>query len=326
MIRTICWYSLLMLLCGPIISPLKITLKRVPGVASVSSGYQEITNIGWGDALRKSPDPAATPIFITVSPTDIDFVRTTGVQIIAGLDYTLADWKRLDSVGGNRDRETSYLLNESAVKALGWTPSQVIGKTLYLNFNKGIVKAVVKDFHFAPLHESIGPLVIFLDSGYRSIYQSYVRISGQNIPGTLQALSDTWRSYVPHRPFEYHFLDDNYNMLYHSERQTAKIFSTFSTLAIFLACLGLFALAGYISCAAGLKEIGIRKVLGAEVIQIVYLIAQRTVKLQAVASVIAFPLAWISMNSWLRSFAYRINVHWWVFLAALASLHRSSPC
>jgi len=295
--------------------PIKDALERVPGVTAVSSGYQEITNIGWPDALRTSPDAAAAPLLTTVSPTDIDFVRTMGVQIIAGSDYSLSDWKQLNSANNNRDRHTTYLLNESAVKALGFTPDQAIGKTLYLNFNKGIVKAVVKDFHFAPLHEPIKPLVIFLDSGYTRTYQCYVKISGQNIPATLQAINDTWRSYVPHRPFQFHFLDDNYNMLYHDEQQTAKIFSTFSTLAIFLACLGLFALAGYITVQRA-KEIGIRKVLGAEVMQIVLLISKDFVKLVAIASVIAFPVAWLSTNSWLQSFAYRVNIGWWVFLTA----------
>jgi putative ABC transport system permease protein len=295
--------------------PIKDALERVPGVTSVSSGYQEMTNIGFEDALRTSPDAAATPFFTIVSPTDIDFVRTTGVRIIAGSDYSLSDWKQLDAANNIRDRHNTYLLNESAVKALGLTSDQVIGKTLYLNFNKGIVKAVVKDFHFAPLHEPIKPLVIFLDSGYTRTYQCYVKISGQNIPATLQALNDTWRSYVPHRPFQFHFLDDNYNTLYHNEQQTAKIFSTFSTLAISLACLGLFALAGYITVQRA-KEIGIRKVLGAEVMQIVLLISKDFVKLVAIASVIAFPIAWLSMNSWLQSFAYRININWWVFLAA----------
>jgi len=295
--------------------PIRDALARVPGVVSVTSGYQEMTNIGWGDALRTSTDVSATPLFVTVSPTDIDFVRTTGVRIIAGTDFSLADWRDLDSANSNRGRHTAYLLNESAVRGLGWAPEQAIGKTLYLNFNKGIVKAVVKDFHFAPLQEPIKPLVIFLDSGYTRTYQCYVKITGQNIPATLQALNDTWRSYVPHRPFEFHFLDDNYNVLYHNEQQTARIFSTFSTLAIALACLGLFALAGYITVQRA-KEIGIRKVLGAEVGQIVLLISKDFIKLVAIGALIAFPVAWVSMNSWLRGFAYRINIGWWVFLAA----------
>jgi putative ABC transport system permease protein len=294
---------------------IKEAMKRVPGVRSVSSGYQEITNIGWGDALRTSLSPAAAPLFVTVSPTDIDFIQTTGVRILAGSDYSLSDWKRLDSSNFNPGRFSAYMLNESSVKALGWTPEQAIGKKLYLNFNEGIVKAVVKDFHFAPLHEPIRPLVIFLDSGYAHIYQCYVKISGQNIPATLQALNDTWRSYVPHRPFQFHFLDDNYNMLYHNEQQTAKIFSTFSTIAIFLACLGLFTLAGYITVQRA-KEIGIRKVLGAQVLQIVVLISKDFIKLVVIASLIAFPVAWIFMNSWLQGFAYRVNISWRVFIIA----------
>lgn len=293
----------------------KEALERAPGVKSVSSGAQEITNIVWGDALRKNQNPAATPLFVTVSPTDIDFVRTTGVQIIAGTDYSLSDWKQLDSANSSRDRHTAYLLNESAVRSLGWTPAFAIGKTLYLNFNKGVVKAVIKDFHYAPLQQPIKPLVIFLDSGYSHIYQCYANISGQNIPATLRALENTWNNYVPHRPFEFHFLDDNYNMLYHNEQQTAEIFGSFSTLAILLACLGLFALAGFITTQRA-KEIGIRKVLGAEVIQIVVLITKDFIKLVAIAAVIAFPLAWLSMNSWLQRFAFRINISWWVFLAA----------
>ncbi|HLY68174.1 MAG TPA: ABC transporter permease [Puia sp.] len=294
---------------------IKEAIEKVPGVEAVSCGAQEITNLAWGDALRTTANTAATQFFVMVSPTDIDFVRTTGISIIAGSDYTLSDWKQLDSANINGDRHTSYMLNESAVKALGWTPGYAIGKTLYLNFNKGIVKAVVKDFHFAPLQETIKPLVIFLDSGFSHIYKCYAKVAGQNMPSVLRGLNDTWNRYVPHRPFEFHFLDDNYTTLYHNEQQTAKIFSTFSSLAILLACLGLFALAGYIS-AQRAKEIGIRKVLGASVFHIVLLIAKDFINLVAIASLIAFPLAWFSMNSWLQSFAYRVNIGWWVFFAA----------
>jgi putative ABC transport system permease protein len=294
---------------------IKDALERVPGVSSVSSGYQEMTNIGWPDALRTSPDTAATPMLVTVSPTDVDFVRTTGVSVIAGNNFSLSDWKQFDPGSNSRDRHSSYMLNESAVKALGMTPDKIIGATLYLNFNKGVVKAVLKDFNFRPLHEPIRPLVIFLDSGYSHIYQSYVRITGQNLPATLKALNDTWRNYVTHRPFQYHFLDDNYDMLYHNEEQTAKIFNSFSVLAIFLACLGLFALAGYITVQRS-KEIGIRKVLGAEVIQIVLMISKDFILLVALSSLIAFPIAWMSMSTWLEGFAFRIDIDWRVFLFA----------
>jgi len=294
---------------------IKEALERTPGVRSVTSGAEEITNIGWDDEITTATSPSATPMFVTAAPTDIDFVKTMGLNIVAGSDYSLSDWMQLNSANNNRNPHTTFLLNQSAVKALGWTPEQAIGKILYRSGQKGIIKAVLKDFHFRSLHEPIKPLIVFLDDGYAHIYQCFVKIDGKNIPATLQVLGATWRSYVPHRPFQFHFLDDNYNTNYHNEQQTAKIFSTFSTLAIFLACMGLFALAGYITVQRA-KEIGIRKVLGAEVMQIVMLISKDFIKLVAIASVIAFPVAWMSMNSWLQSFAYRINVNWWVFLAA----------
>ncbi len=233
------------------------------------------------------------------------------MQILSGTDYTISDWKQLDSINNKRDPHTSYLLNESAVKALGWKPDQVIGKTLYLNFNKGIVKAVLKDFHFSPLNEPIKVIFAFRVSAYLAMQRENIRTKHSgNFKGLIK--TDT---YGPHRPFQYHFLDDNFNMLYHNDQQTAKIFSSFSILAISLACLGLFALAGYITVQRA-REIGIRKVLGAGVMEIVILISKDFIKLIVIASVFAFPIAWLSMNSWLQGFAYRININVMVFLLA----------
>ncbi|HEV3326693.1 MAG TPA: FtsX-like permease family protein [Puia sp.] len=293
----------------------KEAIQRIPNVESVSCGAEETTYIHWDDELTTAASPGATPMYITASPTDIDFVRTMGLHIIAGSDFTQSDWLQADSVTNPSDPHTSYMLNESAVKALGWTPEQAIGRTVYRSGGKGLVKAVVRDFHYAPLHQAIGPLVIFLDAQYRHIFQTFVKVNGRDIPGTLRELEATWKQRVPHRPFQYHFLDDTYNVIYHTEQQTAAIFSTFSTLAILLACLGLFALAAY-STVQRAKEIGIRKVLGAGVVQIVLLISGDFVKLVALASLIAFPIAWLMMKSWLRQFAYRIDIGWWVFGAA----------
>jgi putative ABC transport system permease protein len=295
--------------------PLKDALARVPNVESVTCGAEEVTNILWGDELRTANSLSAPPLIITASPADIDFVKTLGLTIIAGGDYTQADWMALDSSRDNRDPHTSYMLNESMLRALKWTPDQAIGRTVYRSGHKGIVKAVVRDFHFQSLKQPIGPLLIFLDSGYQHIFQTFVKVSGKDLPATLQALETTWRERVPHRPFQYHFLDDNYNALYHSERQTASIFSTFSTLAILLACLGLFALAAY-STVQRAREIGIRKVLGADVWQIATLISGDFIKLVVIAAIIAFPIAWFSMQSWLQNFAYRIDIGWWVFVVA----------
>jgi putative ABC transport system permease protein len=174
---------------------------------------------------------------------------------------------------------------------------------------------VVKDFNFAPLHTPVAPLVIFLDSQYFHIYQAFVKISGNNIPSTLQSMEATWKERVTHRPFEYHFLDDNFNSIYHTEEQTAQIFTVFSALAIVLACMGLFALAAYTTVQRA-KEIGIRKVLGAGEWKLVMLVSGDFLKLVGISMVLAFPVAWYFLHRWLENFAYRIQISWVIFLAA----------
>jgi putative ABC transport system permease protein len=293
---------------------LKDALLRIPQVQGVTCGAEETTYIHWDDELTTTAGAGATPHYVNAAPCDIDFVRTIGLHIVAGSDYTRSDWLQTDTTI-NPDAHTTYMLNEAAVKALGWTPEQAIGRTIYRSGGRGTVKAVVKDFHYAPLHQPIGPLVIFLDPYYGHIFQCFVKISGRDLPATLSDLEAIWKQRVPHRPFQYHFLDDTYNKIYHAERQTAGIFTTFSTLAILLACLGLFALAAY-STVQRAKEIGIRKVLGARIGQIVLLISADFLKLVGVASLIAFPVAWWTMHGWLRQFAYRIDIQWWVFGAA----------
>jgi putative ABC transport system permease protein len=281
----------------------------------VSCGAEEPTNIAWDDEISTTADQSVPFVFVYASPTDIDFVKTLGVHIVSGSDFTLADWKKMDTTNGFANWQTSYMLNESAVKAMGWTPGQAIGKTIYRSGQKGTIKAVLQDFHFAPLHESIRPLVIFLDSNYFHIYQMFAKVSGNNLPAAIQALGENWKQRVSHRPFQYHFLDDNYNRNYHNEQQTAKIFSTFSAVAIILACLGLFALAAY-STIQRAKEIGIRKVLGANVKDIVMLISGDFIRLVIIASLIASPIAWYFAKNWLEQFAYRIDIQWWVFVVA----------
>jgi putative ABC transport system permease protein len=234
------------------------------------------------------------------------------LHIIAGGDFTHTDWLQLNGPGV-QNPQTSFILNETLAKSLGWSPEQSIGKSIYRSFHKGLVKAVVKDFNFAPLHEPIAPLMIFLDSQYYHIYQAFVKISGNDLPSTIAALQTNWKQRVTHRPFQYHFLDDNFNMLYHTESQTAKIFSVFSVLAILLACLGLFALSAY-STVQRAKEIGIRKVLGAGEFSLIMLISADFLKLVALSMVLAFPLAWYFLNHWLDNFAYRISISWFVFL------------
>ncbi len=294
----------------------KESIERVPNVLSVSCGAEEITNIHWDDEVTASNSGSSTPISVKASPTDIDFVKTMRLHIVAGSDYTLSDWMQLKDTN---DPHTSFMLNETLAKALGWKPEEAIGKTIYRSGSKGIVKAVVKDFNFASLHEPVRPLVIFLDSNYRHIFQTFIKVSGKNLAATVKTLGNVWKKRVPHRPFEYQFLDDSFNSLYHSEQQAAQIFSLFAGLAIILACLGLFALTAY-TAVQRTKEIGIRKVLGASVVNIVTMLSKDFLMLVLIALFVAIPVSWWAANSWLQSFAYRISIAPIVFLMAGGSV------
>ena len=287
----------------------KAALVNVPGVQSVAGAYESPIHIGWGDGLTGGNDKRH--ITINALPVDESFISTMGLEIIAGTDYTYADVQQFDTSNNGNNLRYTFMLNESAVQALGWSPEEAIGKTVEKG-REGIVKAVVKDFHFRSFHEPISPLVIFLDR--RLLGSLFIRISGST-PAVLSALEKTWKQRLPHRPFEYSFLDESYNALYKSERQTAQVFTTFSILAVLLACLGLFALTAY-TMAQRRKEIGIRKILGANIPDILGLVSKDFLKLVIIAFFIAIPFSWYAAHSWLNNFVYKTEINWWIFVFA----------
>jgi len=173
------------------------------------------------------------------------------------------------------------------------------------------VVGVVKDFNFSSLHDPIGPLVIFLGRNYSRTFM--VRISGEDMKKTLGGLEMLWKQRLPERPFNYHFLDDDYNRLYEAEQRSSALFSVAAGLAIILACLGLFGLAAF-TTVQRTKEIGIRRVLGANLANITLLISGDFLRLVGVAILVAAPLAWWAANKWLQDFAFRIPVQWYVFI------------
>ncbi|WP_299287205.1 ABC transporter permease [uncultured Mucilaginibacter sp.] len=292
--------------------PIKAEISRLPQVISVSGANATPTFVRWGDGISTETGHGKVSLDITALPSDLDFIKTMGMKIIAGTDFTRADLKLTDTTNQSKNFKYTFILNETAVKAFGWTPEQAIGKVVDKNA-PGVVKAVVKDFHFSSFHQPIGPLMLFLDRNYTNDF--FVRVSGKNLPATLHSLQNLWKQRVPSMPFEYRFLDDEYNSLYVSEQRSAKVFSTFSILAILLACLGLFGLVAFTTMQRT-KEIGIRKVLGAGVSGIVALIAKDFLKLTLIAVLVASPLAWYFMHEWLQGFAYRIAIKWWVFSVA----------
>jgi len=270
---------------------------------------REPVNVQWTDGIKGEN---AEEITVNAIPCDEDFVKTMELQLIAGKDFTKADVMQMDTSDDDKNLKYSFMLNESATKALGWKPGDAIGRSISKGV-PGTVKAVVKDFHFHSLHEPITPLVLFLDS--RRANAILVKIAPAGISKTLSRLKKTWNDRVTHRPFEYHFLNEDYEALYKTEQKTAAVFTTFSVLAILLACLGLFALTAF-AVSQRSKEIGIRKVLGASILGIVRMLSNDFLKLVLISILIATPLAWYFMNNWLQDFAYRIHISWWVFLAA----------
>lgn len=281
----------------------------LPGVISVGGAYESPIQIGWSDGL--TGEGGGKNISINALPVDESFVTTIGFKIIAGSDYTWSDVQQFDTSNNGNNIRYSFMLNESAVKTLGWTPEEAIGKTVAKG-REGTVKAVVKDFHFKSFHEAISPLAIFLDR--RMLNSFFIKISG-NTPATLAALDKVWKQRMPHRPFEYTFLDEEYNALYKTEERTANVFTTFSTLAILLACLGLFALTAY-AMVQRTKEIGIRKILGASIPDILALVSKDFLKLVFISIFIAIPIALLAINKWLENFVYKTDIYWWVFAVA----------
>ncbi|HEY2350322.1 MAG TPA: FtsX-like permease family protein [Puia sp.] len=261
-----------------------------------------------GDSLR--------PVTATIKyvASDYDFIPTYGVKIVAGRNFSRA--YGTDTL--------NFILNESAVNAIGWkSPAEAIGKDFKYGQIKGKVIGVMGDFHFESLRQKIVPLVLInpATGPNQSFFNSLsLKVSGNNIAGTLAVVEKTWRKYLPEIPYQFTFLDENFASLYESEQRQGTLFTVFACIAIFIACLGLFGLSAF-AITQRVKEIGVRRVLGAKVNTIVTLLSRDFLKLVLIASVIAFPVAWYCMSNWLQDFAYRTSIQWWVFvLSAVLAL------
>ena len=205
------------------------------------------------------------------------------------------------------------VLNEAAVRDMGI--ENPIGALIARDDEDYEVIGVVEDFHFESMHSRVAPLMILLSYLNENNHQIAVRISGQDVPGTLAFVQRTWAKYATDAPFTYSFLDQDYESLYRAESRLSRVFGIFTGLAIFVACLGLLALAAFLA-EQRTKEIGIRKVMGASVRSIVLLLSKSFTRLVLIAFVIAIPLAYWAMQSWLSDFAYRIDISVWPFLLA----------
>jgi putative ABC transport system permease protein len=298
--------------------PIKGELIKNPYVSGVAAAALLPGGPIGQQTFRSPASPAGQDPFTTqMLWVDYDFIKTLGIEMVAGRGFS-RDYSA-DATGG-------FILNEAAVKQFGWaSPAAAVGKPFERLYGPGtgeratgVVIGVVKDFHFKSLRSTIEPLVIHI---WPWLNYVLVRIHPDHIPTALTFLKRTWEAFDPEHPFEYSFLDGHFDRLYRTEQQWGRIFGALSLLAIFIACLGLFGLVSF-TAAQRTKEIGIRKVLGASVSNIVMLLSKEFLMLVALANLIAWPVAYCVMSRWLQDFAYRIELGPGVFLlgGALALL------
>ncbi|MBS1603653.1 MAG: ABC transporter permease [Bacteroidetes bacterium] len=277
--------------------------RDLPGVLSVSRMRNTPTviehhtgSIGWPGKDPNSSFPIADEI------VGYDLVKTLRLQLKEGRDFS-RDYPT-DSVG--------FLLNETAVGKMGL--KDPIGHTLFWGNRQGKVIGVLKDFHFSSMHTPIDPLIVRLDENF-SWGTILVRIGRGRTKEALEGLERLAKRQNPQFPFTYRFSDEEFNKLYKSEQLVSRLAGYFAFLGIFISCLGLFGLATF-AIAQRTKEIGIRKVLGASVPGISFLLANNFLKIVVLAMLAAFPIAWLVMSKWLDGFVYRIRIEWWMFAVA----------
>jgi putative ABC transport system permease protein len=235
---------------------------------------------------------------------DFDFIPHYEIEVVAGRAY---------SREFVTDSLSSLMVNESAARSFGYAnPADIIGKRFQQWGREGTIIGVVKDFNYISLHQAVAPLTLRY-----SQYGKYLsmKVNATNMPQAISSIEQKWAAVAPHRPFLYTFLDESFNTQYESDIKFKKLFTLFSFLAILIACLGLLGLATY-SAVQRTKEIGVRKVLGAEVSSIVKLLSIDFVKLVLIAILVATPFSWYVMDKWLHVYAYQIDVSWWIFALA----------
>lgn len=252
-----------------------------------------------GDSMAPT---AATIKFVTV---DHDLIDVYDMKMVAGRNFS----RKFRS-----DDTAAYILNEAAIRMIGWKdPQQAINQSFTYGGNNGRIIGVVKDINFESLHKEISPMV-FMITGWGNYQHISIKISGDP-KQALAHIEETWNKFLPTYPFEYEFMDQLYGQTYEAEQKKGQIFTIFSCIAILIACLGLFGLASYTTVQRR-KEIGIRKVFGAPIASIVALISKDFMKLVLVANILAWPIAWYAMRQWLNDFAYRIDMSTDIFILA----------
>lgn len=268
--------------------------EQVPAKAGNGAGYQID---GWKES------EGLTRFFV-----DHDFLKTYGIGLAAGRDFD----EKIST-----DATTAFIVNEAFMRLAAWkSPAAAIGRSIRMRHGRqdydGTIVGVVQDFQLSSFRDSIWPLVINIMPMEKLNFISF-RLAPQNVTATLNHIGKVWSMFAPSYPFDFYFLDDDFARLHQADQQLGQVFHAFAWLALSIACLGLFGLAAF-AAERRTKEIGVRKVLGATVTNIVTLLSKDFVKLVLLANLIAWPLAWYAMNKWLQRFAFRVEIQWWIFV------------
>jgi len=284
-------------------------LKQLPHVMGATTSW----NIPGGEtgrsfAVRRVDQDSTVRFTMRHSGIGMDYLKVYKIKLLAGRDYTYTDF--------NPDfgKLHNIILNESAIKLLGYSsPQDAIGKTIIRWQKKWDIVGVIDNYHQKSLRYPVEPTMLFPAYGTGSYIS--VKTDTRDLPATVAAIRKKFDTFFPGNLFDYFFLDDHFNEQYKNDKLFGKVFAIFAGFAIFIACLGLLGLSLF-ATAQRTKEIGVRKVLGASVTNIVALLSKDFIKLVVIAFVIASPVAWFIMHNWLRDFAYRIEISWWIFLGA----------
>ena len=272
-------------------------LDQNPNVLSASVSQRVPVNDVNSDGRSVRIEGVKDPFRVESYVVDNNFLQTYRIGLAAGRGYS-------------RERpsdDTGFLINETAARTFGWTPSEALGKQMtWSGSTTGRIIGVVKDFNMTSLHKAIEPLVMLhlAETDFWKVFIS-VRIAPKDIAGTVRFLESTWRTKAPKTPFRYFFIDESLARLHEADDEFGRIFATFASLAIIIGCLGLFGLAAF-SAQQRTKEVGIRKVLGASAGSVVLMLSREFLSLVAIATLLAWPLAYVVMDRWLAGFAYRV--------------------
>ncbi len=294
--------------------PFKTTMLQQPNVKSMTASTTVMgKEIYWTNGISKLNDPDAGSFTLYHLGVDYDFIPSFEMKLLAGRNF---------SKDFTTD-EKAAILNQTAVSKLGFnSPEQAINSKLLRNRDTLTIVGVVQNFHQEGLRKNIDPQLILLRPNTRSAYS--VKVGSADMQKTIAGVKTTWSKYFPNDPFNYYFLDEVFDKQYKSDKLYGKVFSLFSFLAILIACFGLLGLSAY-NILQRTKEIGIRKVMGASVQNVVVILSKDFMILVGVSFLLAVPVSWWIMHNWLQDFAYRINMPWWVFafaglMAALIAL------